>query len=199
MPVTSMALEKWRGARAERLDELLDAHARVGGTGPGRRYRTQQLNLSLILRLAGEFQGFARDLHDEAIDEAHACMSTWNPEWADASRRQLRQGRGLDRHNATPSTLGADFARLGLGLWSALRRHDARDAQRQNHLEHLNRARNAIAHDDSAVLQQLTSEGISLALATFRQWRAAADHIATGTDAVVAQHLATTFTTQLPW
>jgi hypothetical protein len=197
--VTSIALDDWRGVRAERLDELLEAHTRMGGTGPGRRYRTEQLNLALIVRLAGEFQGFARDLHDEAIDEVHARIAAWNLQWADAGRGQLRQGRGLDRHNATPSTLGADFARLGLDLWPALKAHDARNGQRQRHLERLNRARNAIAHDDAAGFQQLATDGVGLNLATFRVWRAAVDHIATGTDAVLAEHLATTFETQLPW
>lgn len=190
-----MALDTWRGLRAE----LLDAHVRVGGTGPGRRYRTEQLNLALILRLAGEFQGFARDLHNEAVEVACLYMAGWNPVWAEVIQEQLRRRRDLDRRNATPSTLAADFSRLGLDLWPALRSRDARDRLRHRHLDHLNRARNAIAHDDTGGFQQLASEGVRLDLATFRRWRAAADKIAAGMDVVVAEHLATTFETPIPW
>jgi hypothetical protein len=148
-------LDDWRGVRAERLDELLDAHTRIGGTGPGRRYRTEQLNLSLILRLAGEFQGFARDLHDQAIEEIYARISAWNPLWANTTEDQLTNRRDLDRRNATPSTLATDFAKVGLDLWPALRSRDTRNAQRQHHLERLNQARNTIAHDNTAGFQRL--------------------------------------------
>jgi hypothetical protein len=54
----------WRKERSERLDELLHAHQSVGGPSRGRRWRTATLNEALLLRLAAEFQGFARDLHD---------------------------------------------------------------------------------------------------------------------------------------
>lgn len=197
--MTSTALDDWRGVRADRLDELLDAHSRIGGTGPGRRYRTEQLNLSLILRLAGEFQGFARDLHDQAIEEIYARISAWNPVWANTTEDQLTNRRDLDRRNATPSTLAADFSKIGLDLWPALRSRDTRNPQRQHHLERLNQARNAIAHDNTAGFQRLASEGVRLDLATFRQWRSAADQIAAGMDRLVAEHLARTFNTPVPW
>ena len=40
--------------------------AQSAESDPARRKATEQLNWALALRLAGEFQGFARDLHDEA-------------------------------------------------------------------------------------------------------------------------------------
>lgn len=97
---STTALNGWTGERATRLDELLDAHARVGGDGPGRRWRTTQPNRSLVLLLAAEFQGFARDLHGEA--------STTLADWAAAGNRPLEQviesriteGRQLDCGNA---------------------------------------------------------------------------------------------------
>jgi hypothetical protein len=61
--VASKALALWRTERTRHLDELLGAHRLVGGTGRGRRWRTSALNEALVLRLAAEFQGFARDLH----------------------------------------------------------------------------------------------------------------------------------------
>jgi hypothetical protein len=53
-------------------------------------------------------------------------------------------------------------------------------------------ARNAIAHASTAGFLRLASEVVKLDLATFKQWRSAADQIATGMDIVVAEHLATT-------
>jgi hypothetical protein len=45
----------------------MDAHVAVGGAAAGRRWATQELNHAILLRLASEFQGFCRDLHDEAV------------------------------------------------------------------------------------------------------------------------------------
>lgn len=64
--MTSAALAGWQEERAERLAQLVDAHQSVGGSGPGRRVGTEQLNWALILRVASEFQGFARQLHTES-------------------------------------------------------------------------------------------------------------------------------------
>jgi hypothetical protein len=192
-------LNDWDGVRAERLDELLEAHTRMGGTGPGRRYRTEQLNLALIVRLAGEFQGYARDLHDQAVEQVYIYLTASNPVLADVVQEHMSDGRALDRRNATPSTLTQDFSRFGLDILPALRSHDVRNARRQRHLERLNQARNAIAHANTAGFQQLASQGVRLDLATFRKWRAAADQIATSMDVVGAQHLATIPNAPVPW
>jgi len=48
------------------LDEIEAAHASVGGTGPGRRYATQQINQAYALLIASQFQGFCHDLHTES-------------------------------------------------------------------------------------------------------------------------------------
>lgn len=64
--MTSAALVTWKTGRASRLDRLEAAHAAVYGTGDGGRRLAGGLNRALILQLAAEFQGFARDLHDEA-------------------------------------------------------------------------------------------------------------------------------------
>lgn len=63
----SRALAEWRGRRSDELDELLAAHAAVGGTGRGRRYATEQVNRAYALAVAAQFQGFCRDLHSEAV------------------------------------------------------------------------------------------------------------------------------------
>lgn len=48
----SQALIKWQTDSAERLEELLSAHERVGGTQRGRRYATRQLNASIVVHVA---------------------------------------------------------------------------------------------------------------------------------------------------
>lgn len=65
--VPSDAHADWIGQRQARLAELFAAHATIGGSGRGRRWRTSQLNWALTLRIAGEFQGYARDLHTLAV------------------------------------------------------------------------------------------------------------------------------------
>jgi len=44
----SQSLEFWLKVRSRALDEIEQAHRSVGGTGPGRRYATQQINHQTI-------------------------------------------------------------------------------------------------------------------------------------------------------
>jgi hypothetical protein len=71
--MTSIALQYWRNRRLDYLDDLLVAHRLVRGTAIGRRRRMPAVNAALVLRLAAEFQGFARDLHEEAS----ATFASW--------------------------------------------------------------------------------------------------------------------------
>ncbi|CAN5176822.1 hypothetical protein BH23ACT9_BH23ACT9_30120 [soil metagenome] len=64
----SEALNDWRGRLSDRLDELEAIHQSATGAGRGRRWGTEQLNGQLFVALVGQFQGFARGLHDEALD-----------------------------------------------------------------------------------------------------------------------------------
>src|SRR5688572_17317701 len=64
----SRSLLRWQGERAEALVEIEGAHASVGGSGPGRRYATQQLNHAYAMLLSSQFQGFCRDLHSECVE-----------------------------------------------------------------------------------------------------------------------------------
>ncbi len=96
----SSALASWRKRRGERLDDLLHAHRSVGGSARGRRWRTATLNEALLLRLAAEFQGFARDLHQEACDIFAAWTAPSNLAVRQVVRAQLMEGRELERGNA---------------------------------------------------------------------------------------------------
>jgi hypothetical protein len=197
--VSSAALLEWQGTRATRLDELYNIHATIGGTGRGRRWRTQQINWAITLRLAGEFQGFARDLHTLSTD----CFADWacggNPAARSVTAAALTLNRQLDRGNAQPSSLGSDFGRLGLNFWTAVTARDRRTPARQTHLERLNEARNAITHSRAAELQALEAAGYPITMPTIRTWRRALGALATTMDAVLADHLARLFRRARPW
>lgn len=153
----------------------------------------------MVLRLAGEFQGFARDLHDEATAFVRHEVAAFNPQVANMLQVLLTERRRLDSGNPHPGSLGADFGRFGIRLWHVLDAQDARNVARQRHLEHLNTARNGIAHGDAVQLNSLEQAGVRLDLATLRTWRRAADQLALQIDKVVADHLARLFNSAAPW
>src|SRR5262245_34628199 len=140
----SQAYQFWTSVRASALDEIENAHRSVGGTGPGRRYATQQINQAYAVLLASRFQRFCRDLHAECVD--HVVRTVPSGPLQAVVRVALEFGRKLDHGNPNPGNIGADFDRLGLTLWPAVVAADGRNSGRQATLEELNRWRNAIAH-----------------------------------------------------
>src|SRR5208337_1400790 len=133
----SKSFGEWLSTRAKALDEIEAAHASVGGTGPGRRYATQQINQAYAVLVASQFQGFCRDLHTESVAQ---LMSYINPP---PLLRQLVQagftrGRQLDSKNAQPGSLGSDFGLLGIEFWDEVDKHDPKNRDRRKELEALN-------------------------------------------------------------
>ncbi len=146
----SVSYRRWRTVRAAALDRIEAAHAAIGGTGPGRRYATQQINHAYVVILAAEFQGFCRELHDECID---AMLTATTPSSLhEVIRRSLSLSRQLDRGNATPSALGSDFGRFSIEFWPKLISREPRARVWQQALAELNEWRNAIVHSDFASL-----------------------------------------------
>jgi len=64
----SAALTWWQNEAQATLDDLVSVHSAVGGTGPRRRYATEQVNNASAVLLSSQFQKFCRDLHSEAAD-----------------------------------------------------------------------------------------------------------------------------------
>lgn len=197
--MSSDALDRWRGERADRLDQLFDAHRRVGGSGAGRRTETEQINWALVLRLAAEFQGFSRDLHTRGVDIFADWSSGGTAALGNVVQTLLTRGLKLDTGNAEPGSLGDAFNRFGLAWWPALARRNRFSPARQQQLERLNRARNAIAHARLDELGLLRQEGYPLTLDTVRTWRSALNGLTVTMDVVLARHLGTFFNRTPPW
>jgi hypothetical protein len=143
----SLALSHWFAERSAALvDEIENAHHSVGGTGPGRRYATQQINQAYAVLLSSQFQGFCRDLHTECAD----CVV--RPVAPADLRIMLRAGllfgRRVDSGNPNPGNLGSDFNRFSLRFWQQVDAHRPHNPQRRASLEELNEWRKAIAHQN---------------------------------------------------
>jgi hypothetical protein len=192
--VSSVALGEWAGVRASRLDQLVAARQAARGG----RYPTQALNWSLVLVLASEFQGFSRELHGEAANVLAAAMARGNSNYFTLIRNNLVAKRALDRVNASSDALHEDFDRLGLDIWRDIASNVKSGARWNEQLKRLNRARNAIAHNNMGVLQKLRTEGYPITSATVDSWRSSCNGISGQLDALLTQKL-TTLTGARPW
>jgi hypothetical protein len=107
--MASKSLEIWRDERhgtAAAFAEPEHAHRAVGGTGPGRRHLTRQLNHAYSTLLAARFQGIVRVLHTETVTALAATAP--NADYQELLVR-LAHDRALDRRNAHPDAIAADF------------------------------------------------------------------------------------------
>lgn len=177
----SQALHTWQTLSRRALDELEAVRASAGRRARGRRFTTQQISQAYVILLSARFQLFCRDLHTEAVD-----FLTNQLAYAPVNgllRASLTDGRKLDTGNPNPGNLGADFGRLSMKFWDAVRDHDRRNAGRQIRLEELVRWRNAIAHQDFG---KPGLRGRSeVRRAEIRLWRAACDELAVSFDRAV--------------
>lgn len=197
--MASPALNNWQQERRNRLDSLVDARGLLEKSVSEERWHTEALDGALILYLAAEFQGFARDLHDRASDIFAAWTVPTDTTVQGVVRSQLVQGRELDRGNARPESIDSDFGRFGMDLWAELLHRDAQAAEQRQSLALLNEARNGLAHSDLARLAVLRDKGHPLTLDTFRNWRKDLDALAANLDSVVTGSLARLFKRQRPW
>lgn len=200
--MSSIALDTWRTMRSNRLDELFSAHEKIDPKpGPGRRVGTQQLNLALMVALAGEWQGFVRDLHDVAVDVfVSDVASRGSAAGADRLGILLTRMRRVDTGNADASALSDDFGRLGIvRLHDELDLRDHRGAGRREKLRRLMVARNGFAHGDRTKFAELQRIGVALDFDTVKSWRSALDGLAATPDGYVAEYLADLLDIEGPW
>jgi hypothetical protein len=172
---------------------MVAVHGAVGGTGPGRRYATDQVNNAYAVMLSSQFQKFCRDLHSEAADYI-ANMAPL------LIRRvvllRFTEGRKLDAGNPNPGNLGSDFNRLGFEFWDDVASANPKNAGRQQKLKDLNLWRNAISHHNFAAPQ--FAGRTSVRLKEVSGWRRACDGLATEFDKVLVRYL-TRISGTAPW
>lgn len=178
----SPAFTTWSTESAAALSQLEE----IAAAGVGER---QELNYAYVLRLCAHFQAYARSLH---ADAAQAVLDALGPPPSIAAMldANLSFARQLDRRNAQPATLSADFRRLDIELWPAVEFADPANAARRRRLDELNAWRNAIAHNDidgrraELVPQELTAVAC-------REWRIALAGLAKAFDRALTEHLQT--------
>jgi len=193
--MASQSYRMWLSTRAKALDEIQAAHASLGGTGPGRRYATQQINQAHAVLVASQFQGFCRDLHTESVAQLMAFI---NPPVLVRHLVQARftKGRQLDSRNAQPGSIGSDFELLGIKFWDEVDSHHPKSKDRKRDLEELNKWRNAIAHQS---FEEVSPGGApNLTLQRVRRWRSVCGRLARSFDEVMRVHLQS-LTGRTPW
>ncbi len=160
-----------------------------------------ELNHALFLRLAGEVQGFCRDLHDESVEALCTPAQVPLQDLRDTFRAALLTGRKLDFGNANAGNIGNDWAKLGMSLWTDLRAIYPAQAKGgadwSDRLDWLNEARNGIAHNDVTKIASAHSKH-PLTLHTFRVMRGRFGKFADGMDKITGAYLGTT-TGVWPW
>lgn len=190
----SRSLQTWQVDAQSALNEIEAAYRAVAGRGRGRRFAVQQITQAYVVLLSSHFQRFCRALHTECVEHLIGA-----PQYA-AIRlivySSLVDGRKLNWGNANAGNIGADYARIGLDIWSGVHASSARSRQRQQKLEELNLWRNAVAHHDfnKARLAGRTQ----LTLSEVREWRRACNALALDFDRVARAYLIG-ITGQAPW
>ena len=174
---------------------MFDIHGKVTGSGAGRRWDAEYLNGAIIARIVAEFQGFCRDLHDEAVDHVVECSGVTHPGLRALARAAYTRGRDLNNGNPTWNALKNDLGRLEMRLQSDM---DARYSPRlRTALGELLFARNAVVHADEIKLLDCRRRKL-LTLRQARLWRSSMNRLASGIDVVTGAHL-TRLTNREPW
>lgn len=188
--MASKSLREWQADAWSAFDEIEHAHRAVGGTKPGRRFLTQQLNYAYTTLLAARFQGFARSLHTQTVNAV--AFGAHSAPYRLLLQRSLTRHRALERHNAHPNSIAEDFARLGLDIWTLADQERSGNDERRKKLWALITWRNAITHDDiEGKLKKGALEPTTISLGTCRSWRSALNVLATSLDTVAADHCKT--------
>ncbi len=183
----SPPLMNWLGQRRESLSVLAAAHQHVARiAGPGRPAEIgRRLAHAYIMQQVADFQRFARELHDLAIDSL-AKGSGAGTAFHMAFIAAARHGRALDRGNPTFDALQADFVGLGfVGLRRELKSENPKLDTDRTTLQDLIAIRNAIAHGDARRIDKLKARGVRDTRTWASSHRASLNRIAAALDKVI--------------
>lgn len=193
--MTSSALTEWNRSRRRRLGLLWVIRGQASLP-----WQERHADEMLVVRLMAEFQGFARDLHDEAIDFLAISATSNNQALASVLQIGMSSDRGLNRNNAGKENLAKDFARIGLLFWPALAAQapllvPGWTADLKDMIE----VRNAIVHENRAQLLRLQNRGLALTRSVNQGWHANLDQLAANMDDVVGSYLGALLGVPQPW
>jgi hypothetical protein len=179
----SSARKTWLTSRQAALDRLVASHRTITRGQRGRQWETEHMNFALITRLAAEFQGYCRDLHDEAVDHITANLGAASgPGLVAITRSAFIQGRLLSKGNPNRSNLTQDFKRIGFDIPDALGpTYPAQYDEWYTTVESLMEARNAVAHSDDKGIRACRQKQ-PLTLPTFKKWRGSLERLVLSLD-----------------
>jgi hypothetical protein len=173
----SFAMGLWQTNRLPRLAAL---DGQLAGAPPS--VLTDENLRALVAMLSAHFQGFCRDLYDEAaLAFATALPGPLSAVAQAQSRAQVALGTG----NPNLQNLTRDFDRFGFALKVELDRNPA-SALRLNHLALMNQWRNYVVHHGTTA-----PSGPPLDLQMVRTWLASLDELAAELDRIVYDYFQT--------
>lgn len=201
----SIPLWQWKTTRRERIDRVEMAHSLVGKVdGPGRPLGLgKPLAHAYVIQVVAEFQGFARDLYDLAVDQlliAAEPKQQLQPLLVAAATK----GRSMDAGNPTLTVLRTDFSRLGIRNLDGKveSRYPVEWASRNGHDRQRFKAlldmRNALAHGNRRQVDEFRRQGRQDTVSWAKGQLPAANRLARALDRIVFDHLESTIGSR-PW
>jgi hypothetical protein len=182
----SVAVGTWRADRTNRLDAADGVHqlAINDGAAPIIEYASG----AWVVRIAAEFQGFCRDLHNEAA-RVFGTLTRMTGIALNVVVQSFQMQRGLDGGNPNVEVLRRDFLRFGIDLWTAMDMYDDTSPRLREQLQRLLKERNSVVHGGLATFDR----------PRMMQYRTAVDRLASNLDAVVSIELGLLFGEAAPW
>lgn len=193
----SRAHARWKTTRSADLDRVFGVHHKITGSGAGRRHDAEHLNGAIIARLVAEFQGYCRDLHDEAVDHVVGRLGVTDPGLLALTRAAYIRGRDLNTGNPTWNALRNDFGRLEMRFQVEMDARYSSSPKLRDALKEILYARNAVVHADEVKLMNCRNRK-HLTLRQSRLWRGSLNRLASGIDHATGAHLKV-LTRQAPW
>lgn len=184
----SAALTHWSNDRMLRLAEF-DAHcaATLAGGAATALLADESLR-GYVLLISGHFEGYCRDLYTECVQ---AFAITVPSSMFMTIHKQFLAELKLNIQNPSIETIRKDFERFDIIL--DLHAEPA-NGPRLTHLGHLNKWRNAIAHQNTGLPKGLAA----LTFTDVQSWRISCDGLATWLDGKMYRSLSAILNTP-PW